>query len=84
MLKKIKSSSINHININWKEGWSGILNAHFWLKDEFSSYLGNMNNGGGCLHEHSHGIHFLVCIEKILKLDLKNKTSLIYKYQEKK
>ena len=73
MLKKIKSSSINHININWKEGWSGILNAHFWLKDEFSSYLGNMNNGGGCLHEHSHGIHFLVCIEKILKLDLKNK-----------
>ena len=36
-------------------------------------YLGNMNNGGGCLHEHSHGIHFLVCIEKILKLDLKNK-----------
>ena len=73
LLKKIKSSSINHININWKEGWTGILNAHFWLKDEFSSYLGNMNNGGGCLHEHSHGIHFLVCIEKILKIDLKNK-----------
>ena len=26
-------------SIKWKEGWTGILNAHYWLKDEFSTYL---------------------------------------------
>ena len=72
LLKKIQKNSINHISINWKEGWTGILNAHFWLTNEFSSYLGRLSDGGGSLHEHSHGIHFLVCLEKIFKFRLKN------------
>ena len=72
LLKKIQKNSINHISVNWKEGWTGILNAHFWLTNEFSSYLGRLSDGGGCLHEHSHGIHFLVCLEKIFKFRLKN------------
>jgi len=53
---------IKSISVNWKEGWKGILNAHPWLKSEFSSYLGNYKIGGGAIQEHSHGIHALVCI----------------------
>ena len=52
---------------NGKENWNGILGAHPWLKDEFDSYLGSTKHGGGCLQEHSHGLHLL----KVL-LDKKN------------
>lgn len=62
--KKIKTSELQFIKINWSEGFNGILNAHFWLKDEFDSYLGNLNRGGGALHEHSHCLHLAVCLIK--------------------
>ena len=63
------------IEVSWREGWKGILNAHFWNKDEFSSYLGSSLKGGGCIHEHSHGIHLIVCLSKILNFKLSNKIS---------
>jgi|688.fasta_scaffold12516_5 hypothetical protein len=71
-LKKIKihKKKINLVDVKWKEGWSGIIKAHYWLKDEFQSYLGNIKIGGGSLHEHSHGIHLLIIILETLKLDI--------------
>ncbi len=67
-LEKIKKNKryINFINVSWQEGFKGILNAHFWMKDEFDSYLGNLHKGGGALHEHSHGLHLSVIILKCL------------------
>ena len=53
LIKNIKKKEILLIDVNWKEGWKGILNAHFWNKNEFSTYLGNLNEGGGSIHEHS-------------------------------
>jgi predicted dehydrogenase len=68
-LEKIKN--IKLIDIKWNESWDGILKAHFWLKDEYDSYLGNYKEGGGALQEHSHGLQIAVCVAK--KLDnLKN------------
>ena len=69
-LKQIEKNkkNINYISVNWKEGWNGILNAHPWLKNEFSSYLGNLKIGGGATQEHSHGIHALICILNRLKI----------------
>ena len=67
-LIKKKPLKIKNIFINWKEGWKGILGAHPWLKDEFSSYLGNSKHGGGAIQEHSHGIHALICILKNIKI----------------
>ncbi len=49
IIKKNKRQ-IHFINVKWKEGWTGILNAHYWLKNEFSSYLGNIEEGGGSIH----------------------------------
>lgn len=68
-LEKLKN--IKLVDIKWNESWDGILNAHFWLKDEYDSYLGNYKEGGGALQEHSHGLQIAVCVAK--KLDnLKN------------
>ena len=81
LIKKIKKKEILLIDVNWKEGWKGILNAHFWNKNEFSTYLGNLNEGGGSIHEHSHGIHLIVCLSKILKFKLASK---IFKFRNNK
>lgn len=68
-LEKLKNVKL--IDIKWNESWDGILNAHFWLKDEYDTYLGNYKKGGGALQEHSHGLHIAICLAK--KLDkLKN------------
>ncbi len=78
----IKLKKLNQINVDWRENWDGILNAHFWLKNEFSSYLGSLNDGGGALQEHSHGLHLLILILKTKKINLKNikfQTNKIYK-----
>ena len=65
--------------MNWNEGWQGILKAHPWLKNEFSSYLGNLRIGGGATQEHSHGIHALICILNRLKIkNFKIKDKNIY------
>ena len=67
-LKMLSKNKKNYLftSIKWKEGWKGILNAHYWLKDEFSTYLGNIEEGGGAIHEHSHPIHLAVIILKLL------------------
>ena len=62
--RKIKKNELRLIKINWSEGFKGILNAHFWLNDEFDSYLGNYKRGGGALHEHSHCLHLAICLIK--------------------
>ena len=72
LIGNIKIAEIKLVEVNWREGWRGILNAHFWNKDEFSTYLGNLSLGGGCTHEHSHGIHLLICLEKILNFKIKS------------
>ncbi len=75
---------INKVEIKWKEGWSGILGAHPWMKSEFDSYLGNFMHGGGAIHEHSHGIHALICILKILNLSIPTKIKKILSFNSKK
>tara|TARA_B100000035_G_C21025422_1_gene565986 strand:- start:1493 stop:2521 length:1029 start_codon:yes stop_codon:yes gene_type:complete len=71
--KKILNKKIKLIKITWNENWEGILNAHFWMKDEFDSYLGNYKRGGGATQEHSHGLHLLITLTNLLniKIDLK-------------
>ena len=64
--------NLSFIKLKWKEGWSGILKAHYWLKNEFSSYLGDMKLGGGALQEHSHGLHLSIyLINKLFGQNLK-------------
>ena len=87
-LKQIlNDKNIKKININWCEAWAGILNAHFWLKNEFDSYLGDYKRGGGALQEHSHGLHLLLIILKKLNINFRKasmKTNYILKKSKNK
>ena len=65
ILKKL--NNIRLVDIKWNESWDGILKAHFWLRNEYDSYLGDYKEGGGALQEHSHGLHIGVCIAKKFK-----------------
>jgi hypothetical protein len=86
-LNLLTQNKINYLfsSIKWKEGWTGILNAHYWLKDEFSSYLGNIEKGGGAIHEHSHPIHLAAIILKSLSnknIKVEN-SNLLFKKKKK-
>lgn len=71
--KKIKNKKFHFIKVNWNESWRGILNAHFWMENEYDSYLGDYKIGGGALQEHSHGLHILLTVSKILKININQK-----------
>ncbi len=85
---KIKEiENIEYIQVNWKEGWGGILGAHFWMKNEFSSYLSSSKDGGGSLQEHSHGLHLLLILLKKKNISLdkeKFMTNISYMKKSKK
>ena len=61
-IEKVSPDQLEFIDIQWREGWRGIMNAHFWLKNERDTYLGNYKDGGGAIQEHSHGLHLSVCL----------------------
>lgn len=48
---------IKTIDVEFREHWGGILNAHPWLSGPGDSYLGSWKRGGGASGEHSHAIH---------------------------
>lgn len=83
LLSKVKKN-VTDVSIEWKEGWQGILGAHSWLNSEFDSYLGNYKFGGGAIQEHSHGIHVLACILKILRKNFNKLDKKIILFKNKK
>ena len=58
--KKLRNFNINetkYIDVEIREHWKGIFNAHPWLDGPKDSYLGFWRKGGGAISEHSHGIN---------------------------
>ena len=49
--------SIQIIDVEFREHWQGILDAHPWLNGPEDSYLGYFEKGGGAGCEHSHALH---------------------------
>ncbi len=68
LIKKADKNRKTLITIKWQESFKGILGAHFWLKNEYDSYLGDIKKGGGAIHEHSHGLHLALFILNQLKI----------------
>lgn len=84
-LKLIKNNKkkLNFLSVSWNEGWDGILKAHFWLKSEYDSYLGNFKRGGGALQEHSHGLHLTILIIELFSKLEKFKITKIINFNKK-
>lgn len=49
--------AIQTLDVEFREHWGGIFEAHPWLQGPADSYLGQWRNGGGASGEHSHAIH---------------------------
>ena len=48
---------VQTIDVEFREHWGGIFNAHPWLSGPEDSYLGYWERGGGASGEHSHAIN---------------------------
>jgi predicted dehydrogenase len=45
------------IDVEFREHWAGIFQAHPWLSGPGDSYLGDWRRGGGASGEHSHALN---------------------------
>jgi predicted dehydrogenase len=54
--KKVIGESLT-LDVEFREHWQGIFNAHPWLAGPQDSYLGYWKKGGGASGEHSHALH---------------------------
>jgi predicted dehydrogenase len=45
------------LDVEFREYWGGIFNAHPWLAGPWETYLGFWERGGGASGEHSHAIN---------------------------
>jgi predicted dehydrogenase len=48
---------IQTLDVEFREHWGGIFNAHPWLSGPSNTYLGFWRKGGGATGEHSHAIN---------------------------
>lgn len=49
--------SVTTLDVEFREHWGGIFNAHPWLSGPSDTYLGYSDLGGGASGEHSHAIN---------------------------
>ena len=75
LLRSNKFGEVITIDVEFREHWGGIFDAHHWLSGPSESYLGSYKDGGGATGEHSHAINFwqyladLTNFGKIKKID---------------
>lgn len=54
------------LDVEFREFWGGIFDAHPWLSGPHDTYLGFWERGGGAAGEHSHGINLWQFFSNIL------------------
>lgn len=54
LLKEGRVGKLDTIDVEFREYWGGIFNAHPWLSGPADTYLGFWKRGGGSCGEHSH------------------------------
>lgn len=57
LLRQGVVGEIKTIDVEFREHWGGIFNAHPWLAGPWDSYLGFSRRGGGAAGEHSHALN---------------------------
>lgn len=50
------------LDVEFREHWGGIFEAHPWLAGPQDTYLGFWQRGGGATGEHSHALHLYITI----------------------
>lgn len=65
-VEKISAGNVMTLDVEFREFWGGIFNAHPWLAGPWESYLGFWKKGGGSLGEHSHAVNLWQHFSNIL------------------
>lgn len=63
-----KIGCVLSLDIEFRENWKGIFEAHHWLSGPEESYLGNVDQGGGSSGEHSHALNLWQHFSRRFKL----------------
>ena len=64
LLQSATVGTILSVDVEFREHWGGIFDAHHWLDGPSDTYLGYWQRGGGACGEHSHAINlwqYLAC-----------------------
>lgn len=57
LIETVDFGDLLTIDVEFREHWGGIFEAHHWLDGPQDSYLGFTRRGGGALCEHSHAVN---------------------------
>lgn len=57
ILRQGAVGAISTVDVEFREHWAGIFQAHPWLSGPDASYLGHWRRGGGAAGEHSHALN---------------------------
>ncbi|KAF0220671.1 MAG: dehydrogenase-like [Geobacteraceae bacterium] len=57
IIKRGSLEQVETIDVEFREHWQGIFNAHAWLSGPQDTYLGFWKRGGGASGEHSHALN---------------------------
>ena len=57
IIKENDFGKILSLDVEFRENWKGIFDAHHWLSGPEESYLGHTKRGGGSSGEHSHALN---------------------------
>jgi len=66
MVQNVATSNPKTLDVEFREHWGGIFQAHPWLTGPQDSYLGFYERGGGALGEHSHALNMWQYFAKLL------------------
>jgi predicted dehydrogenase len=61
------------LDVEMREHWAAVFDAHPWLVGPHDSYLGYWRRGGGAGGEHSHGLHLWLYLADVLGWGFVNK-----------
>ena len=84
LLRDVNVKDVSYLEVEIKEHWEGIFNAHPWLNGPKDSYLGFWKRGGGACSEHSHGINLWQYFADILGAGKVNEVSAMIDYKRNK
>lgn len=84
IVKKPNFGEILSLDVEFRENWKGIFDAHPWLSGPEESYLGNIDTGGGSSGEHSHALNLWQHFSRVLDLGKTKKVMAKYDFIKEK
>lgn len=84
LFRKRAIGEVLTLDVEFREHWEGIFNAHPWLSGPQDSYLGFTKRGGGASGEHSHALHLWQYFAQEANLGTWREMSHVYDWRKER